>query len=314
MEIRRIAEDDDDGDRRLVPAAGSAGLWRCPAIPGPCRTFHGAASDRCRGPTSRSGRISATVDDQPVGFYCRATVHHLGQRDVLGVSWRCTPDRRRAGLWQCPARRRWARWPEKLGCTRLLTEMPMDGRERPWARSRGARPVCEMMHRRLDLSRPSTTAPRRACSPTRGRTPRATRSLQWTSPMPDEHLADCAVLEGKMSTDMPLDDLAWEPEVYDAERCAGGSQTIAARGMRPVHLCGRHDATGELVGMTTLDPAGHAARPRRPVGDDRARGASRSPARHAAQDREPALRAARAAPAALHRHGERRLERSRCCG
>jgi len=60
------------------------------------------------------------------------------------------------------------------------------------------------------------------------------------------------VLEGKMSTDMPLDDLAWEPEVYDAERMRRRSEMIEARGLRQFTSAARHDGTGEIVGMTTL--------------------------------------------------------------
>jgi RimJ/RimL family protein N-acetyltransferase len=60
------------------------------------------------------------------------------------------------------------------------------------------------------------------------------------------------VLEGKMSTDVPLDDLAWEPEVYDAERMRRRNEMIVGRGMRQYTSVARHEATGELVGSTTL--------------------------------------------------------------
>ena len=70
--------------------------------------------------------------------------------------------------------------------------------------------------------------------------------------MPEEHLAGCAVLEGKMSTDMPLGDLTWEPEAYDDERMRRRNEMIVGRGMRQYTSVARHDVTGELVGSTTL--------------------------------------------------------------
>src|SRR4029079_7667661 len=76
--------------------------------------------------------------------------------------------------------------------------------------------------------------------------------VQWSSPMPDDHLADRAVLEGKMSTDMPLDDLRWEPEVYDTERMRRRNEMIEARGVGQYSSAAQHTATGELVGVTTL--------------------------------------------------------------
>ena len=55
-----------------------------------------------------------------------------------------------------------------------------------------------------------------------------------------------------MSTDIPLDDLQWEPEPYDASRMRRRNEMIAARGMRQYTSVARHDATGELVGSTSL--------------------------------------------------------------
>ena len=309
MEIRRIAEDDataieDWFQLRL------AWTREMPGDPGPCRTFHGAALTM-PWPDEQERAYLGIVDGQPVGFYA-VTLHLLDNVDVLGVELAVHPDHRGKGYGSALLESLDALAGE-LGCTRLLAEMPMDGPGAPWARSRGARPVSEMMHRRLDLSAVDTAVHDELLADARAHAAGYTL-LQWTSPIPDEHLAGCAVLEGKMSTDMPLDDLAWEPEVYDAERMRRRSEMIEARGTATVHLCcpprrdrrdRRHDHT---------DPAGHSSRTCRPVGDDRARGASRSPARHAAQDREPALRAARATPAALHRHGELRLQRTDAAG
>ena len=190
-----------------------------------------------------------TADDVPVG-YCAATVHHVDNRDVLGCELVVHPDHRHRGhgtalLGQLVAVAR------QEGCTRLLTEMPMDGPGAAWARSLGARPVSESMHRRLDLTTVDSAAHDALLADARSHATGYT-VLQWMSPVPDEHLAGCGVLEGKMSTDPPLDDLQWEPEVYDVDRMRRRNEMIEGRGMRQYTSVARHDATGELVGSTTL--------------------------------------------------------------
>jgi GNAT superfamily N-acetyltransferase len=219
-----------------------------PGHPGPCRTFQGAILT-VAWPDEEERAYLASVVGVPVG-YAVATVHQADNVDVLGCELVVHPDHRNKGygtalLAQLVGVAR------QEGCTRLLTEMPMDGPGVSWARSRGARPVSESMHRRLDLTTVDAAAHDALLAQARVHSTGYTL-LQWTSPVPDEHLAGCAVLEGKMSTDVPLDDLAWEPEVYDAERMRRRNEMIAGRGMRQYTSVARHEATGELVGSTTL--------------------------------------------------------------
>jgi GNAT superfamily N-acetyltransferase len=76
--------------------------------------------------------------------------------------------------------------------------------------------------------------------------------VQWRTTAPDKYLEDLAVLEGKLSTDVPFDDLAWEPEVYDAQRMRGREATVTGRGMRQFTTAVRHDASHQLVGTSTI--------------------------------------------------------------
>jgi GNAT superfamily N-acetyltransferase len=76
--------------------------------------------------------------------------------------------------------------------------------------------------------------------------------LQWVGPAPEEHLADMAGLAARMSTDAPMEDLDWEPEVFDAERVRGRDASCVARGMRRYTTAVRHEKSGALVGFTTL--------------------------------------------------------------
>lgn len=74
----------------------------------------------------------------------------------------------------------------------------------------------------------------------------------WTgSPAPDAQ-ADIGALERTLSTDAPLGDLAWAPEVWEADRVAGTWAACDAIGLRSYHAAARHRHGGPLVGWTTL--------------------------------------------------------------
>ena len=247
MEISRIAEDDSAAIEAWFQLR-LAWSREMPGDPRPCRTFHGGILT-LPWPDEEDRAYLASVDGVPVG-YCTATVHLVDNRDVLGCELVVHPDHRHRGYGSALLQQLIAVAGES-GCTRLLTEMPMDGPGAPWARARGARPVMEEMHRRLDLTTVDSAAHDALLAQARSHATGYT-VLQWTSPMPQEHLAGCAVLEGKMSTDIPLDDLAWEPEAYDGERMRRRDAMIVGRGMRQYTSVARHDVTGELVGSTTL--------------------------------------------------------------
>jgi GNAT superfamily N-acetyltransferase len=247
IEIHRIADDDDAAIEAWFQLR-LAWSREMPGDPGPCRTFHRAALTT-PWPDEEERAYLATIDDEPVGYYA-ATVHYADNKDVLGCELGVKADRRRSGVGSALLTSL-SGLANELGCSRLLTEMPMDGPGAAWARSRGARPVCELTHRRLDLTTIDVAAHDALLADAVAHSEDYTL-VQWTSPVPDQHLADCAVLEGKMSTDMPLDDLQWEPEVYDTERMRRRNEMIEARGIRQYSSAAQHTTTGELVGVTTL--------------------------------------------------------------
>jgi GNAT superfamily N-acetyltransferase len=74
----------------------------------------------------------------------------------------------------------------------------------------------------------------------------------WTgSPAPGAQ-ADIGALERTLSTDAPLGDLSWAPEVWEADRVAGAWAACDAIGLRSYHAAARHREGGPLVGWTTL--------------------------------------------------------------
>ncbi len=71
--------------------------------------------------------------------------------------------------------------------------------------------------------------------------------------MPDDWLDQRAVLAQRMSTDAPVDDLAMEEEVWDAERLRGTLDRLLQSGRRVVETVARHVPTGDLVGFTQVN-------------------------------------------------------------
>ena len=70
--------------------------------------------------------------------------------------------------------------------------------------------------------------------------------------LPEEWLDDRAVLQGRMSTDAPLDDLVMEEEAWDADRLREAHARARASGRRVVETVARHVPSGRLVGFTTV--------------------------------------------------------------
>jgi GNAT superfamily N-acetyltransferase len=74
----------------------------------------------------------------------------------------------------------------------------------------------------------------------------------WTGAPTPEAQADIGALERTLSTDAPLGDLAWEPEVWEADRVARFWAAVHGVGLRSYHAAARHRDGGPLVGWTTL--------------------------------------------------------------
>lgn len=70
--------------------------------------------------------------------------------------------------------------------------------------------------------------------------------------MPEDWLDDRAVLQQRMSTDAPADDLDIAEEDWDAERLRASNARSAASGRRVVETVARHVPSGRLVGFTTV--------------------------------------------------------------
>lgn len=119
------------------------------------------------------------------------------------------------------------------------------------ARSAGARPVLSEVRRLLDVASvdPGELAALRADA---ARQAAGYGIVQWVDTAPRELHEDMAVLVGRMSTDAPLEEMAWEPEAWTAERYRVKEETAQARGRRRVATVARHEASGRLVGYSDI--------------------------------------------------------------
>jgi GNAT superfamily N-acetyltransferase len=81
--------------------------------------------------------------------------------------------------------------------------------------------------------------------------------VPWTGRTPEDIIDDIAYLDGRLSIDAPLGDLAWEPDQVDAARIRANDNTREAYGRRSVSTAARHDASGRIVAWTAViqDPS-----------------------------------------------------------
>lgn len=83
------------------------------------------------------------------------------------------------------------------------------------------------------------------------------RLVQWVDTAPDDVVDELAVLMGRMSTDAPLEDLAWEAEHWDVERVREQERVTAAKGRRRLVTAALHEASGSLVAYTDVAVSTH---------------------------------------------------------
>lgn len=119
-----------------------------------------------------------------------------------------------------------------------------------FAAASGAVPALIETRRWLDVDSVNPAALARLDAQARA-TSREYSVVQWVGSTPHRWLEDIAYLTGRMSTDAPLDDLRWDPEVYDAARIRACDASRLARGHHLVTTAAVHN-TGRLVAFTTI--------------------------------------------------------------
>jgi GNAT superfamily N-acetyltransferase len=82
--------------------------------------------------------------------------------------------------------------------------------------------------------------------------------LTWWDGVPDEWIDQRAAMSALISTDAPMGEMAFEEEVWDADRVREVFRIAAAQGRRMVETVAVHTATGKLAGYTILAVPAHS--------------------------------------------------------
>jgi GNAT superfamily N-acetyltransferase len=119
-----------------------------------------------------------------------------------------------------------------------------------FAAASGAKCALVETRRRLDVGSVDPELLARLAHRARAKSP-GYSLVQWVGSTPQRRLDDMAYLIGRMSTDVPLDDLQWGAEAYDAARLRDREASCLARGLHLV-TTGAVDSGGRLVAFTQI--------------------------------------------------------------
>jgi len=199
-------------------------------------------------PGSEPHLVLAEVESEVVGWFAQ----WLSTRENTDASpgeVEVHPAHRRRGYGRALVAE-WTRRATALGRTRLIAE-GTQSTGGAFATALGFRAVLADTQRRLDLRTVDQAELDRLLTDARSHA--AGYSLvQWTGSTPDAYLPGMAALESRMTTDAPMDDLAWEQVVYDADRLREKEQVLEAWGTRRWTSVAVHDVSGDVVGSTTV--------------------------------------------------------------
>jgi GNAT superfamily N-acetyltransferase len=186
---------------------------------------------------------------RPVGWYALwlSTTENL---DTAPTDIEIHPEERRRGFGRAVLEEA-IRQVRALGRIRIVLEAVTDSPGAALLTDVGARAVLHDTQRALDLEAVDVAELDRLLDDARAHS--AGYSLvQWVGPTPVRYAGAVGELESRMTTDAPFDDLAWEQEVFDAERILARDAVKELRGMVTYSSAARHDESGTIVGMTSL--------------------------------------------------------------
>jgi len=256
LTITAFDADDDDAVDASFRIDAAARAHDVPDFPPHCRhRYRGGI--RHPYPGVADNRFLALLEGVPVGSL-NVELSTLDNLDNAFVELIVHPAHRRRGIGRALYRKA-VEVAQAGGRKRLMgntVEQMAGGPDRDGAGAEfaaamgGHRALCEI-RRKLELSHVDDQALDRllAKAYTRAEGYSLMRWRDWT---PDEYVDDVAVLEGRMVTDAPMGDLAWEKEQIDADRIRGNESIRALHGTRLYAAGMRNDATGRLVALSTL--------------------------------------------------------------
>jgi GNAT superfamily N-acetyltransferase len=248
LTFTEIAPDDQAALATWYDLRSAANAVDLPGDPGLSLRAHNAML-RHPWPGEAPRAFLVHCDNQPVGWY-RLGLSTTENLDTAPTEIEVVPDVRGRGIGRAILDET-IRQARELGRTRMVLEAVTDSPGASLLASAGARAVLADTQRRLDLTAIDDAAYDAMLKDTREHSS-GYALVQWVGDTPDAHVPAFGALQSRMTTDAPFDDLAWEQEVFDADRIRGRDAVKMARGMRTYSSAARHDASGTLVGVSTL--------------------------------------------------------------
>lgn len=129
--------------------------------------------------------------------------------------------------------------------------VPVDSREAVVARERGYALEQVGRHSTLHLPVPSSLLDRLGGDAS-AEAGDDYRTITWRDEIPEDRLDDLARLWTRMSTDVPLGDLDYDEEPWDADRVRSHLTDLAGQQQHLLLTVAEHVASGELVAFTVL--------------------------------------------------------------
>jgi GNAT superfamily N-acetyltransferase len=258
LQIDALDPDDDRGARAWFDLLTEAARVDAPELPPPCWAFT-RGDLRHPYPTRTTEHWLGRLGEAVVGGYRLELpgAENLTNADAVLV---VAPVRRREGLGRALLAHLGDR-ARRAGRQRVTFEVstpvedPRGGAGAGFARAVDAHQALVETGRRLDLA----SSGRAALEASHARLLRTSEAhsggyslLRWSQTPPAGYLDDLAELAYRMEVDPPLGELVVEPKRYDAKRLLLEVEAARLRGLRQYSTGVRRDASGRLVGFTTL--------------------------------------------------------------
>jgi GNAT superfamily N-acetyltransferase len=252
LNIAELARDDESALRAFWSVSAAARLFDAPLIPmEPLEELLAEPSDER---SMRRQRWVASNGDRPVGI-ALLVLPDLDNTDAAYLTLEVHPEARRRGVGRALL---------STAVTRMHAEgrshvighgpEPLDGSGSPgvaFATAVGAERALDEICRSLELD--DLSADQLSSLEDEATTYAAGYELvQWLGRCSDDVVDDLAVLAGRMTTDAPMGDLDWEPEVWDRARYREAEERTARLGRRWVTTAARHLASGRVVAYTDM--------------------------------------------------------------
>lgn len=180
----------------------------------------------------------------------RVSLPQLDNKATALVDLVVHPDVRRQGI----GRALWADTLERMpanGRTLLMFDAPVPSPAEHFAAALGAQLVLRNARRRLTVDTEGRALAERLAA--QARPAAAGYELRsWVEATPDQWVDGMAYLVGRMSSDVPLEGLDWEPEPFDASRLRSRERSRLALGRRSYTTIAVDTGTGAVAAYTVL--------------------------------------------------------------